>query len=49
VYKFSRVFQQDAGQADVYEGTTAALVRAATASNGHNGSGGGDRSSMQQL
>lgn len=31
MYKFSRVFQQDAGQADIYEGTTAALVRAATA------------------
>jgi hypothetical protein len=26
VYKFSQVFQQDAGQADIYEGTTAALV-----------------------
>jgi hypothetical protein len=26
LYKFSRVFQQRAGQADVYDGTTAALV-----------------------
>jgi hypothetical protein len=26
VYKFSKVFQQDAGQNDVYDGTTASLV-----------------------
>jgi len=29
VYKFSKVFQQDADQAMVYEGTTAALVSVA--------------------
>jgi hypothetical protein len=27
VYKFSQVFLQEADQADIYEGTTAALVR----------------------